>query len=107
MLASLDKIAALPTDTLVCCAHEYTLSNIKWALDVEPDNNHLQLFHQQVEALRAKEQPTFHSRLGLELDANPFLRSREYSIITSARRYASAELNTARDVYAAIRERKY
>jgi len=106
MLASLDKIAALPADTLVCCAHEYTLSNIKWALDVEPDNSHLQLYHQQVEALRAKEQPTLPSRLGLELDANPFLRTREPSIITAASQYAAAELTQDSDVFAALREWK-
>ncbi|HLS17028.1 MAG TPA: hydroxyacylglutathione hydrolase [Paenalcaligenes sp.] len=106
MLASLDKIAALPADTLICCAHEYTLSNILWALEVEPTNTQLQQYHQQVVAQRAQDQPTLPSRLGLELDANPFLRTREPNIIAAARQYADADLTQDSDVFAALRQWK-
>lgn len=106
MLASLDKITALPANTLVCCAHEYTLSNIEWALAVEPENSHLQQYHTQVKALRAKDLPTLPSQLGLELDANPFLRTREQSVIAAASQYAAANLTQDSDVFAALREWK-
>lgn len=106
MLASLNKIAALPPHTLICCAHEYTLSNLEWACLVDPDNPHLHEYYKQVTAQRARDLPTLPSRLDRELKANPFLRTREHSIIAAASRYAPTPLTQEADVFAALRDWK-
>lgn len=74
MYHSLNRLAALPARTKVYCTHEYTLSNAKFALHVEPDNLALQQRYQQVEDLRLLNQPTLPSTIELELQTNPFLR---------------------------------
>jgi hydroxyacylglutathione hydrolase len=73
MYASLRKLAVLPADTQVCCGHEYTESNARFALAVDPDNEALHAFVAKVEQLRAAGQPSVPSILGDELKANPFL----------------------------------
>ncbi len=73
MFDSLRKLAALPGDTLVCCGHEYTESNARFALAVDPDNEALHDFVGRVEQLRAAGQPSVPSVLADELKANPFL----------------------------------
>lgn len=73
MYASLRKLAALPGDTLVCCGHEYTESNARFALHVDPDNAALQTRAAEARAQRAAGKPTVPSRLSDELAANPFL----------------------------------
>ncbi len=85
MQDSLDKLAALPAGLLVCCAHEYTLSNCRFALQVEPDNTDLQQRYQQVSELRAQARMTLPVSLANELSYNPFLRSRQASVIQAAR----------------------
>jgi hydroxyacylglutathione hydrolase len=75
MWASLSKLARLPPNTLVCSGHEYTASNIRFALSLEPDNAALISRAKEVEAARAKGQPTVPSRLSDELATNPFLRA--------------------------------
>jgi hydroxyacylglutathione hydrolase len=75
MFASLRKLAALPADTLVCCGHEYTTSNARFALTVEPDNTALRARVEEVRRQRESNQPTVPSRLGDEMAANPFLRA--------------------------------
>ncbi len=75
MFASLRKLAALPAETLVCCGHEYTESNARFALTVEPDNAALRARAEAVRRLRAAGQPTVPSRLGEEMRTNPFLRA--------------------------------
>ena len=75
MFASLRKLAALPPDTLVCCGHEYTESNARFALAVDPDNADLHKFASKIEQLRAAGQPSVPSVLREELKANPFLRA--------------------------------
>lgn len=72
MYHSLNRLAALPARTQVYCTHEYTLSNAKFALHVEPDNLALQQRYQQVEDLRLLNQPTLPSTIELELQTNPF-----------------------------------
>jgi len=74
MLASLDRFADLPADTLVCCAHEYTASNIRFALTVDPHNDALRHRQHQVARLREEGRPSVPSRLGEEYATNPFLR---------------------------------
>lgn len=75
MFASLRKLAALPPETRVCCGHEYTESNGRFALTEEPDNAALKARMDQVRRLRASGQPTVPSRLADELAENPFLRA--------------------------------
>lgn len=72
--ASLDRLAALPADTLVCCAHEYTLDNLRFALHLEPDNPDLLARREEARRLRQAGRPTLPIRLGDERRANPFLR---------------------------------
>lgn len=74
MQHSLSRLAALPGDTRVCCAHEYTLSNLRFALAVEPDNAALIAYEAQCRAARAAGHATLPAMLGLERDINPFLR---------------------------------
>jgi hydroxyacylglutathione hydrolase len=75
MLASLETLAALPDETRVYCAHEYTETNGRFALTVEPDNPELVARMEQVLALRAQGKPTVPTTIGLEKATNPFLRS--------------------------------
>ncbi len=107
MLASLDQLAALPGDTRVCCTHEYTLSNLKFARAVEPGNTALLHYSSQCEALRSRHQPTLPSRMALEQDINPFLRVRQTSVAQAAHGY-DAQVNQADAVavLAALRQWK-
>lgn len=75
MFASLRKLAALPVATLVCCGHEYTQSNARFALHVDGRNQALRNRAAAVDRLRAAGQPTVPSMLGDELAENPFLRA--------------------------------
>jgi hydroxyacylglutathione hydrolase len=86
MQTSLDKLAALPPETRVFCAHEYTLSNCDFALAVEPGNPDLLRRASEVEASRAIGRCTVPSELGQELAVNPFLRTRRPAVIEAARR---------------------
>ena len=74
MLTSLDALAALPDTTLVHCAHEYTLSNIRFARAADPENAALAVWQQEAEGLRARSQPTIPTTLLHERQVNPFLR---------------------------------
>lgn len=71
---SLNRLAALPPHTNVYCTHEYTLSNAKFALHIEPKNRAIQLRTEQVIKLREQGQITLPSTIELELETNPFLR---------------------------------
>jgi hydroxyacylglutathione hydrolase len=74
MLTSLDALAALPGATEVHCAHEYTLSNIRFALACEPDNAELQAWRDKATELRARHVPTLPTTIAHERAVNPFLR---------------------------------
>ncbi len=74
MLASLDKLAALPDATYVHGAHEYTLANLRFARMCEPDNLELQAWQREAQALREHNQPTLPTTIGHEKRVNPFLR---------------------------------
>ncbi len=75
MWASLSKLARLPPETLVCSGHEYTASNARFALSIDPDNPALVSRIAQIAEARQKGQPTVPSRLCDELATNPFLRA--------------------------------
>ena len=75
MYSSLNKLAALPDNTQVYCAHEYTLANLAFAQAVEPENPALKTRVEQANALRNQQIPTVPSTIGLEKQTNPFLRT--------------------------------
>ena len=107
MLASLDALAALPSDTRVCCAHEYTLANLRFAQAVEPGNADLTHYNAHCESLRAQGQPTLPSHLATERLINPFLRSREATVLRAVRNHAELSADAAEaDVFAALRQWK-
>lgn len=86
MSSSLGKLAALPEDTQVYCAHEYTLANLRFAEAVEPGNAELQLRVADENAKRKAGLPTVPSSIGLERATNPFLRYQEPEIVASLQR---------------------
>ena len=105
MLASLDKLAALPGNTATCCTHEYTLSNLRFAVAVDPANTALAAYQAHCEKLRQQHQPTLPTSIAQELLINPFLRIRHSALISSAQHFDAA----ARDdvsVFAALRQWK-
>lgn len=75
MYDSLHRLAALPAATKVYCAHEYTLSNGRFALSVEPDNEDLQAAIRAAQSLRDQGRPTVPGTIGQELKTNPFMRA--------------------------------
>ncbi|HUD92011.1 hydroxyacylglutathione hydrolase [Sphingobium sp.] len=75
MFANMARLAALPADTTVYCAHEYTLSNGRFALTVEPDNVALAARVEAVEAARARGEATVPTSIGAERDTNIFMRA--------------------------------
>ena len=107
MLASLDSLAALPRETRVCCAHEYTLANLRFACAVEPLNSALLHHTSLCERLRAQGQPTLPSTLAVECQINPFLRTRIPTVAHAAQSFApSIDPTDAVAVFAALREWK-
>jgi hydroxyacylglutathione hydrolase len=105
MLDSLDKLCAFPGSTQVCCAHEYTLSNLKFARQVEPLNQALIDHETHCLSLRAQGLPTLPSRLDTELKINPFLRSRQAHVKATVQNYHPTTMDDAA-VFAALRQWK-
>ncbi len=102
MWHSLQKIAKLPSDTMIYCGHEYTLANARFGLTIEPENRKLQARAKDIEALRAEGKPTLPTRLSDELETNVFLRPHVLTIRARLGLGASADWR----VFAEIRERK-
>src|SRR6478735_6918612 len=102
MWDSLLKLRALPDDFKLYCGHEYTASNVKFALTVEPDNAALKARAEQVARLRAAGKPTVPTLLGEEKKANVFLRADEPSVAAGVRMKGA----NAADVFGELRERK-
>jgi hydroxyacylglutathione hydrolase len=102
MHASLQKLAALPGDTTVYCGHEYTASNAKFALTIEPDNKELQKRMTEIEARRAGDMATVPTTIAAELATNPFLRAHIPAIQERLKMTGAPTWQ----VFAEIRERK-
>ncbi|WP_224813920.1 hydroxyacylglutathione hydrolase [Hasllibacter sp. MH4015] len=102
MFESLRKLAALPADTLICSGHEYTASNARFALTIEPDNSALISRSRAIDAARAASRPTVPSTLSDELATNPFLRTTEPAI---AARLGMDDADPV-EIFAEIRARK-
>ena len=102
MWDSLQKLAALPTDTLICSGHEYTAANARFAMTIEPHNADLISRVKRIEDARAKNMPTVPSLLSVELATNPFLRPDQPEVQKTLGMTGA----DAVDVFAEIRRRK-
>ncbi|MET0339866.1 MAG: hydroxyacylglutathione hydrolase [Polyangiales bacterium] len=103
----LTRLAALEGDTRVCCAHEYTEDNLRFARSVEPDNEALARRYEAVRALRAEGGCAVPSRISEERATNPMLRSDAPSLIAQVRAQApDADLTTSLGVFTATRKLK-
>ncbi|MFC4727028.1 hydroxyacylglutathione hydrolase [Coralloluteibacterium thermophilus] len=103
MLASLDRLAALPDHTAVCAAHEYTQSNAVFARAVDPDNPRLAERAAQVDAQRARGLPTLPTRLADERACNPFLRVDAPAVIAALARHLGQAPAGRAERFAALR----
>lgn len=106
MYESLTKLADLPDDTLVYCAHEYTFSNIQFAKTVDPNNQKLIALEIEVEKRLEHNLPTLPSKLVTEKAVNPFLRCDQPAIIQSACSHSGRQLGNPVDVFSIIRDWK-
>jgi hydroxyacylglutathione hydrolase len=103
MAASLARLAALPAETRVYCAHEYTLSNLRFALAVEPGNEALRRRQQACVALRERGEATVPSTIAEELATNPFIRCHLPAVRRAAEARAGRPLPTTEEVFAVLR----
>lgn len=103
---ALRKFVQLPLDTVIYCAHEYTLANLEFAAAVEPGNQAIAQRRQEVEHLRRQNLPSLPTELRLELATNPFLRWDQREVINNASRAAGCELTDSTEVFAALRRWK-
>jgi hydroxyacylglutathione hydrolase len=106
LYASLEKLMALPDETLVYCGHEYTLANIGFAKAVEPGNTALAERERADAALRNEDRPTLPSTIGREKATNPFLRVTRPAVIESANKYLGKRIAEPAAVFAALRQWK-
>jgi hydroxyacylglutathione hydrolase len=102
MAASLAKLAALPADTLVYCAHEYTVSNLKFALAVEPNNEAATDYLEECLMRRRRDEATVPSTIRRERNVNPFLRCDQETVKQAAAARAGRRLNQL-EVFAVLR----
>lgn len=75
MWSTMLRLRALPNDTTLYCAHEYSQANARFATHIDPDNDALAAYAARIDALRAEDKPTVPTTLARELDTNPFLRA--------------------------------
>jgi hydroxyacylglutathione hydrolase len=106
MFASLERLAALPEDTKVYCAHEYTLGGLRFALAVEPGNRDALLYEQEAKELRAQGKPTLPSTIGRERRINPFLRTHVPDVRQAATAQGAPRSDTGSAVFGTLRRWK-
>lgn len=106
MLISLKKLCALPNDTQVYCAHEYTEDNLRFALELEPHNPDLLAYINKVKKLRQTKRPTLPTSIGAEKSFNPFLRSAEPGVKRAAETHCGHALHSPQEVFAEVRKWK-
>lgn len=102
---SLVRLASLPDDTRICATHEYTVSNLRFAQAVEPNNPDLGRHMAHCEALRARELPTLPSTMRTERLINPFLRCTQSEVVASALEHGATDAHP-RSVFVALRQWK-
>ena len=103
MYASLGRLASLADDTIVYCAHEYTLSNLAFALAVEPENAELHARHRQVQTLRRRGAATVPSTMAVEKGTNPFLRCHIPALAAAASRHAGRTVSPGVETFVTLR----
>lgn len=106
MTTSLARLNTVPKHTKVYCTHEYTISNLCFALTVEPDNQATRQYFQHAQTLRSQGQPTLPSSIETELQINPFMRLNQPSIKVAAANHVGKTLNSAVDVFTVLRKWK-
>lgn len=106
MAASLAKFAALPEETRVYCAHEYTVGNLRFGVAVEPGNTDLAAYLTACLERRAKDDTTLPSDIRRELNVNPFLRCHRQTVKQAAEARAGHGLNDPVQVFAVLRQWK-
>lgn len=106
MYASLQRLSALPDDTAVYCAHEYTLSNLDFAHSAEPDNMEVTGEIERVRNLRAEQRPSVPGSVGRERAFNPFLRCSEPALLQSASSHTGKPVHDPVEIFAALRRWK-
>jgi hydroxyacylglutathione hydrolase len=104
MFESINKLAELDLDTEVYCAHEYTLSNVEFALTIEPNNPYLNAYKDEVNRLRDQNLPTLPTTLLQEKRINPFLRCQEETVIQAVLHRTQDTSRIA--IFSALREWK-
>lgn len=103
MHSSLERLAALPDETRVVCAHEYTQANLRFARAVEPENNDIKVRLEVVEDLRRAGRMTLPSTIGLEKLTNPFMRSDHPAVVAAAAARSSTDIEPGEATFAVIR----
>ena len=106
MKASLNKLSQLPTNTYVYCAHEYTQSNLQFAMEVEPGNTAIQQRADEVATLRQQGKPSLPSSLAIETATNPFLRCDNQELRQHVAQHAQKQLSSPLEVFTELRRWK-
>lgn len=106
MVESLGRLAALPAETLIYCAHEYTLSNLRFAAAVEPRSEEVAARLADAQLRREAGESTVPSTIGVELASNPFLRAHLPEVQAAAAARLGRPPDSVVDAFAAIREWK-
>ncbi|ABM02353.1 Hydroxyacylglutathione hydrolase [Psychromonas ingrahamii 37] len=106
MFKAVSRLALLPENTKVYCAHEYTQNNLIFAHQIEPKNKALLNYIQQVSKKRQQGQPTIPSTIGLEKEINPFLRCQQQTVINKLQSHLGKELNDPLSCFSALRQYK-
>ncbi len=106
MLASLNKLSQLPDETKVYCGHEYTLNNLHFAQAIEPDNQHIKEYLEQVRQLRQKNLPSLPTVLATERLVNPFLRCDSLQVISSVKKHSGKIFGSPIETFAYLRQWK-
>lgn len=102
MWNSLQKLRRLPPETRIYCGHEYTQTNARCALTVDPDNTRLKDYAQRINELRRDGKPTIPAEMGVELETNPFLRADDPALAATMGMSGASPV----EVFAAVRERR-
>jgi len=101
--AAIQRIAQLPPDTTIYCAHEYTLDNLRFALAVEPDNPAIQQRFHEVKKLRENNLPSLPFTLEQEMRYNPFLRTGKENIMQAVAQHSGQDINNSEDCFRYLR----
>ncbi|MCP8898526.1 hydroxyacylglutathione hydrolase [Gilvimarinus xylanilyticus] len=105
-LSSLNRLKALPERTQVCCSHEYTVDNLRFAQAAEPDNRAIAERLARETEKRRQGQSTLPSTIGLEKQTNPFLRTDSPSLKASVKKHTGLKAPREHEVFAALRQWK-